>query len=141
MQLTDKVQGLIDSDISAYRINQITHVPQSTVTDLRNSKRTVDSMSLENAEKLGKYYDAAMMDIAVNGDNNEYLANFKPALNSLFQDLIDSQMDLANSDEAVPDDRAMAEVLVELFNDTMQDNIEIGRLISEYRKSMRHNED
>lgn len=58
MKLSDKVQALIDSNVSAYEIAKKTGVAQPIITRLRNGERLVRNMSLGNAEKLGQYWDA-----------------------------------------------------------------------------------
>lgn len=57
MDLRDKIKSVLDSDISAYRIAQDTGVPQPNITNLRNGKREIGNLTLDVAEKLGKYYD------------------------------------------------------------------------------------
>jgi hypothetical protein len=46
---------LLGSEISAYAIAKKSGVPYSTISDLRTGKRTLDGLSLANAEKLVNY--------------------------------------------------------------------------------------
>jgi len=50
------IQKLIDSDITNYRIYKDTGIAQSTLSDLKNGKTTIDSMRLDNALKLNEYF-------------------------------------------------------------------------------------
>ena len=50
------IQKLLDSGITNYRIYKDTGIAQSTLSDLKNGKTTIDSMRLDNALKLNKYY-------------------------------------------------------------------------------------
>lgn len=58
MDLREKIKAILDSDISAYRIAKETGVPQPNISNLRNGKREIDNLTLDIAEKLGKYYDS-----------------------------------------------------------------------------------
>jgi len=54
--IKDNIQKLLDSDISNYRIYKDTGIAQSTLSDLKNGKTSIDSMRLDNALKLNDYY-------------------------------------------------------------------------------------
>lgn len=54
--IKDNIQKLLDSDITNYRIYKDTGIAQSTLSDLKNGKTTIDSMRLDNALKLNEYY-------------------------------------------------------------------------------------
>lgn len=58
MRLIDKVLALIDSDISAYRIEKETGVNSSTIINIRHHKRQAKNLHLGTAEKLGALYDS-----------------------------------------------------------------------------------
>lgn len=57
MNLSEKVKAVINSDASAYKIEQLTGVSSSIILRLRNHTRSIDHLSLGTAEKLEKYYD------------------------------------------------------------------------------------
>ena len=50
-----QIERLLGSEISAYAIAKKSGVPYSTISDLRTGKRTLDGLSLANAEKLVNY--------------------------------------------------------------------------------------
>lgn len=50
------IQKLLESDITNYRIYKDTGIAQSTLSDLKNGKTSIDSMCLDNALKLNEYY-------------------------------------------------------------------------------------
>ncbi|MBS0935723.1 XRE family transcriptional regulator [Lactiplantibacillus plantarum] len=56
-KLTRKVEQLLASEVTAYRIAKDTGITQSSITNLRNKKRRVDKMTLKSAEILGEYWD------------------------------------------------------------------------------------
>lgn len=63
MTLTEKVQALLNSDISLYRIGKETGVRTSSLVDTKNGKREVGNMQLKTAEKLGTYWDQQFADM------------------------------------------------------------------------------
>jgi len=54
--IKENIRSLLNSGISNYRIHKETGIAQSTLSDLKNGKTTVDSMRLDNALKLNDYY-------------------------------------------------------------------------------------
>lgn len=54
--IKENIQKLLDSDITNYRIYKDTGIAQSTLSDLKNGKTTIDSMRLDNALKLNEYF-------------------------------------------------------------------------------------
>ncbi|HDZ7947866.1 TPA: DNA-binding protein, partial [Staphylococcus aureus] len=46
---------LLDSDLSSLHISKQTGVPQSTIHRMRKNERSLDNMSLKNAELLYKF--------------------------------------------------------------------------------------
>lgn len=57
MNLTDKINKLMESEVSAYQISKSTGVDTSTISRLRNKKSDVGNTTLDVAEKLGHFYD------------------------------------------------------------------------------------
>lgn len=47
-----EIQELLDSDVTGYKIFKATGVSQSVISDLRKGKRSLDNISLLNAERL-----------------------------------------------------------------------------------------
>lgn len=132
MKLSEKVQALLQSNITAYRIEKETGVAQPNITRLRNGQSDVGHMSVDNAEKLAKFWDATMIDLAIKGKEDDDLREFPQKLTSLFAELVQDQIEIAKSDEATPDDRPMGYVLQQLHNDVINDPVEMGRLIEVY---------
>lgn len=50
-----EIQELLDSDMTGYKIFKATGVSQSVISDLRKGKRSLDNLSLLNAERLYEY--------------------------------------------------------------------------------------
>lgn len=57
MKLSEKVQALLDSDITAYRISKATGVAVSAIGATQRGERKVENMQLKTAEKLGEFWD------------------------------------------------------------------------------------
>lgn len=52
-----KIQKLLESDISAYKIAKDTGVTQSKISCLRSGTIKIENITLAIAEKLALYYD------------------------------------------------------------------------------------
>ncbi|UXR70307.1 hypothetical protein MUA26_04030 [Staphylococcus sp. IVB6246] len=50
-----EIEKLLDSDISHYKISQVTNVNSKTISELRSGKRKVGNITLDTAEKLYNY--------------------------------------------------------------------------------------
>lgn len=145
MKLSDKVQALIDDEnYSAYRIEQETGVRASVVLKLRKPiddkyHRDISNLTLDSAEKLAHYWDAAMIDIATTAEDQDdpLLRQFPERLSGLFKELINEQIALGKSDDGMEDDQALATVLEQLHDDTLMDNVEVGRLLVTYANSLK----
>lgn len=53
--MREEIQELLDSDVTGYKIFKTTGVSQSVISDLRKGKRSLDNISLLNAERLHEY--------------------------------------------------------------------------------------
>lgn len=53
--MRNQIQKLLDSDLSSLHISKQTGVPQSTIHRMRKNERSLDNMSLKNAELLYKF--------------------------------------------------------------------------------------
>ncbi|HFV7688159.1 TPA: DNA-binding protein [Staphylococcus aureus] len=59
--MRNQIQKLLDSDLSSLQISKQTGVPQSTIHRMRK-KRSLDNMSLKNAELLYKFANGIFSD-------------------------------------------------------------------------------
>ena len=136
MKISDKVRALLDSDIKDYRVSKDTGIPQPVITRYHNGTSQIDNMPLGTAEKLSKYWDAAMIDVALRNEDNddERLRTFPKRFAAFGQEMVDEQFAIAKSDEGLPDDEALGETLSILFNDALGDRVDIGRLLTVYAK-------
>lgn len=64
MKLSKKIQAVIDSDYTSYKIEKESGIAPSTFGRFRSGKRDIKNMTLDIAEKLEVFYD-------------KYLANSK----------------------------------------------------------------
>lgn len=58
MTLRDKVQWVVDSDITTYQFAKETGLANSVIVRLRSGERSIGKMSLDVAEKIGALYDS-----------------------------------------------------------------------------------
>lgn len=65
MKLSEKIQKILDSSITSYRVSKITGVAVSSIGAMRRGERKVENMQLGIAEKLGQFYDEEMADMSV----------------------------------------------------------------------------
>ena len=65
MELSKKIQKILDSSITSYRVSKITGVTVSSIGAMRRGERKVENMQLGIAEKLGQFYDEEMADMSV----------------------------------------------------------------------------
>ena len=66
------------------------------------------------------------------------LDNFRAVLFMTIQEILDSQKNLANSDEGTPEDMAMVEVLNVLFARATRDNMIVQECLDIFTKKMRN---
>lgn len=67
MKLSEKIQKILDSNLSAYIVGKITGVGNSSILQMRKGNRKVENMRLGIAEKLGDFYDEEMANMSTNG--------------------------------------------------------------------------
>lgn len=64
--MRELIQKLLDSDLSSLHISKQTGVPQSTIYRMRNKERSLDNLTLKNAELLSEFAE-----ILFNSENDE----------------------------------------------------------------------
>lgn len=57
MKLSEKIQAVIDSDYTSYKIEKESGIPPSTFGRFRSGKRDIKNMTLGVAEKLEVFYE------------------------------------------------------------------------------------
>lgn len=57
MKLSEKIEYILNSDITGYKIKKISGVNEGTISRLRNKESKIGNLTLINAEKLEKVYD------------------------------------------------------------------------------------
>ena len=55
--LIEKIQKLVDSEITSYQIGKATGLSVTVVQEFKKGNRKVENMTLKTAEKLLKYID------------------------------------------------------------------------------------
>lgn len=55
VQMRELIQKLLDSKLSSLQIAKETGVPQSTIYRIRNKERSLDNLTLKNAELLSEF--------------------------------------------------------------------------------------
>lgn len=65
MKLSEKIQKILDSSITSYRVSKITGVTVSSIGAMRRGERKVENLQLGIAEKLGQFYDEEMAEMSI----------------------------------------------------------------------------
>ncbi|MDU0236887.1 DNA-binding protein [Staphylococcus aureus] len=60
--MRNQIQKLLDSDLSSLQISKETGVPQNTIQRMRKKERSLDNMSLKNAELLYNFANGIFSD-------------------------------------------------------------------------------
>lgn len=95
--LTEKVTALIENNnkYTAYRISKDTGVNQATITGLRTEKKKISNLTLETAEKLGKYWEESEKMKLTDFYQIEDLQNQKEKLEESIINLVQSNINEA----------------------------------------------
>lgn len=128
MNLSEKVKAVLDSNASAYKIEQLTGVNSSIILRLRNHSRSINNLSLGTAEKLERHFDYRLAHLLKKNDNDPKLSYFRHRLTNLLQELYEAQETEDRKDQIVDDNRAMTAVIEQLFDDILDDSAEIRKL-------------
>lgn len=131
MKLSEKIQKILDSSITSYRISKITGVTVSSIGAMRRGERKVENMQLGIAEKLGQFYDEEMADMSMETIQIILSEAFKKIGVKPFIDVIDMgdgqdavvvEIDLLGDDD--PARFAVYVDEVETKNDVLQNLVE-----------------
>lgn len=97
MTLTEKVTALIEDDkkYTAYRISKEAGVNQATITGLRTGKKKIKNITLETAEKLGKYWEDSLRMKLIDFYQIEDLQSQKTAMEESIISLVQSNINQA----------------------------------------------
>lgn len=60
-KLIKKIEELLNSEISSYKMAKDSGVPYSLISDYRNGKRKIENITLQVANKLIKYTEELKM--------------------------------------------------------------------------------
>lgn len=131
MKLAEKVQQVLDSDVSGYAISKRTGITQTVISRLRKGQASVDKLSIESADKIAQFYDVRWIDYLADGDEN--VANIRRDMHATFQEILDSQKDLINTPEGTETDVRMYNVLADLFDHALADNELVASLVPAYK--------
>lgn len=58
---TSKINELLESDISAYELAKHVSISRTTILQLRNKEKDIESLTLKNAKKLQDFWEEYMM--------------------------------------------------------------------------------
>lgn len=132
MKVQDKIEALLNSNMSQYAIGKATGVTQSKISELKNGKRDINNLTLEVADKLANFYDASMIDLVTKGD--DLASQYKPGMQAQFQEVLASQLELAKSDAGTDEDIRALRVMEVLFDMALKDNDMIAVLLPYFLK-------
>ncbi len=132
MKLSEKIQAVINSKSSAYKIEQLTGVSSSIIIRLRNHTRSIDKLSLSTAEKLESYYDYRLAHLLKENDNDPKLSYFRHQLTNLLQELYEAQENKKHFESEIDETAAMTAVVEQLFDDMLDNAEEMHKLEKVY---------
>lgn len=75
--MRDNIEKLLAAGVSNYQIYKDTGMSQSTLSDLKKGKTSLDSMKLINAERLNEYYNKIKGEIKMENIFNTISNNYK----------------------------------------------------------------
>ncbi|MDN6899585.1 hypothetical protein [Oenococcus sicerae] len=124
---TENIEALIKSAISQYKIHQDTGISQGTISDLRLGKSIIDNLSVANAGKLSDYQNKQIIKKLQAAIGQQRYIELIAFLTRNFNEIVDSQRDLAKSDEGDNSDLIMANILEADFKERLTDPLFIAQ--------------
>ena len=76
MKLRSKVEKLLNSGVTSYRIQKLSGVAQPNIDKVRKGERSIGKMEFRSVEKLGAVYDDLMAEVAA-GEDGEGIMTMK----------------------------------------------------------------
>lgn len=128
----DKAQVLLeDSSNTSTDIANETGINLQSLSNYRTNRTDLSKAKWEIIHKLANYYDDQLF--AHNAGIG--MNNFVARLALWFQEAYEDQIDVADSDEAIPGDRAMADVVNEIKNIVSNDKEIAVRLFDTFEEN------
>lgn len=136
MDIIEKAQELLDSDISAYQISKDTGLSQGILSRLKNKEVNINKSTVSTVNTLAKYYDAMILNaglktlgIPINGDSDTVneLRTFGKRFLAFGQEIYDN---------LVEDDNEFATAFGVMLEDTMNDSISLSRVMLAWAKDV-----
>ncbi|MEV7282949.1 hypothetical protein [Streptomyces sp. NPDC093111] len=85
---TNKIQELLDSDVSAYSIEAVTGLNRTTISQLRTKKKDIMTLTMQNALKLQKFWEEHKM-TTKKEKIAEYLENYSKTMSTSMDEIFD----------------------------------------------------
>lgn len=85
---TNKIQELLDSDVSAYSIEAVTGLNRTTISQLRTKKKNIMTLTMQNALKLQKFWEEHKM-TTKKEKIAEYLENYSKTMSTSMDEIFD----------------------------------------------------
>lgn len=128
----DKAQALLDdgSNTSTDIANE-TGINLQSLSNYRTNRTDLNKAKWEIVHKLANYYDDQLFAQSAGIGMNNFIAR----LALWFQEAYDDQIDSANSDEAIPGDLALADVINEIKNIVSNDKEIAVRLFDTFEEN------
>lgn len=105
MKLSEKIQEILDSSITSYRISKMSGVTESSIGAMRRGDRKISNMQLGVAEKLGDFYDKEIATMTKEGIEILLSSTFKKINIEPFIDTDDNaviaEVELSGDDDPV----------------------------------------
>lgn len=99
MEIKQKIEILLNSNLSGYAIAKESGVPQSTINKLMNEQIEIENLSLSNAQKLVDLYDERINSVEL----PEEYQNIRDVLRYEFKEILENQLGLYQESELAND--------------------------------------
>lgn len=113
MELSEKVQQVLDSNISGYQLSKLTGIDKARISRLRSGDALVSKLTLSSAEKLA----SVLNNVDELPPNLEVV---RQVIELEFKEVLQSQLDIYNR-EHVADDLLVFWSLHRLFKEALND--------------------
>lgn len=129
----DKAKSLLASNVTGKKISETTGINKVSIYNYRAGKTSIEKSAWNVVNKLARMWETEYIIYHLKGVENQFIA-FVARYREQFNEIIKNQIDIANSEEGIKDDKAFVKV-IEVMVDNVNSNIfEMFELFDVYRK-------
>ncbi len=133
MDIKEKINAVFNSDLTLDKISAFTNI---SIADLKKMKDQGDSFSLtiSKAQKLERLYDLSVKNHLFSKNSSKEQRKFEHQLINSLQELYEKQVDREKRPEARDDESAITAAIEQLFDDILNDDVEVEKLFKVYKQ-------